>query len=154
MKKLCFIGVLIVSGLGTLFHFLYKYIPLFIFPINESIFEHVKLIIFPFFLYMLGAVIFYNGDRSELVASFFTAILAASFFIVSAYYTYSGFLGNNIDAVNIIIYYLGVILGFLIIYKKKTLFSFANSVIFMIILFILVGVLTYYPPNLAFFRVQ
>ena len=99
-------------------------------------------------------MIFYNGDRGELIPSFFTAILASSFFIVSAYYTYSGFLGYNIDVVNIIIYYFSVILGFFIIYKKMTLFSFGNSVIFMIILFILVGVLTYYPPNLAFFRVQ
>lgn len=49
MKKYCIIGVLIVSVLGTLFHFGYTLLEIFIIPKNESIFEHTKLILFLFY---------------------------------------------------------------------------------------------------------
>ncbi|MDE6660891.1 MAG: hypothetical protein K2J93_03580, partial [Anaeroplasmataceae bacterium] len=120
MKKLTIIGVLVVSILGTLFHFMYKWIPLFIFPMNESIFEHCKLILFPFIIYYLCCLFFYKEDKSRLFSSFVSAILVAIGIIITGYYTYSGILGFDVDAVNIILYYVAVIVGFVLIYKKKT----------------------------------
>ena len=72
-------------------------------------------------------------------------------FVIVSYYTYSGFIGKNIDAVNIILYFIGVAIGFVLIYKKKTLFSFSNSVIFLFILLTLVTLFSFLPPNLSFF---
>ena len=152
MKKLCLIGVLIVSALGTLFHFAYDYVPLFIFPLNESIFEHTKLTIFPYLFYLIFALIFIKEERMRLFSSFFTAIIVSTVFIVVFYYTYSGILGFGVDWLNILSYYVSILIGFIIIYKKMTLASFSNSVIFLIILLILVGVFTYFPANIAFFK--
>lgn len=72
-------------------------------------------------------------------------------FIIIFYYTYSGVLGKNIDFINIVLYYLGVIFGFIIIYKKKTPLDFSNSIIFIIILIILTVTFTYYPLDIPFF---
>lgn len=151
MKKLCIIGVLVVSALGTLFHFAYDLVPFFVFPQNESIFEHMKLIVFPFLIYYLGYLPFIKEKRGELFASFISAILLSMGFVIVSYYTYSGFIGKNIDAVNIILYFIGVAIGFVLIYKKKTLFSFSNSVIFLFILLTLVTLFSFWPPNLNFF---
>lgn len=152
MKKLTILGVLVVSALGTLFHFTYQWVPIFIFPSNESIFEHMKLIVFPFLLYFLGCLFFYKGDKASLFSSFVSAILTSILVVIVSYYTYSGFIGKNIDVVNIILYYVSILVGFIWIYKKKTLVSFSNSIIFLLVLFILVVVFSFYPPNLSFFR--
>ncbi len=152
MKKLTLIGVLVVSALGTLFHFLYDWMPIFLFPKNESIFEHMKLILFPFLLYFIGCMFFFKGDKMALFSSFVSAILTSILVVIVSYYTYSGFIGKNIDWVNILIYFISIGVGFVWIYQKKTLVSFSNSVIFLLMLLILVGVFSFYPPNLSFFK--
>lgn len=152
MKKLSIIGVLVVFALGTLFHFLYKWAPLFIFPMNESIFEHCKLILFPFLIYMCCCLPFYKEDKDKLFSSFISAILISIIVVIMVYYTYSGILGYEIEAVNIGLYYIAVSIGFFCIYKKKTLISFSNSIVFLIILLILFILFSFYPPNLDFFK--
>ncbi len=142
-----------VSILGTLFHFAYDFIPIFFFPKNESIFEHTKLILFPFLIYGFSSLPFIKESRREYFASFISAIFISILFTIVSYYTYSGFIGSNIDVVNIILYYVSVLIGFYFIYKKKILMSFYNSIIYLIILLVLVIVFTYYPPELAFFNV-
>ncbi|MDE6584308.1 MAG: hypothetical protein K2K15_02800 [Anaeroplasmataceae bacterium] len=153
MKKLAIIGFLSVSALGTLFHFMYEWLPIFIFPSNESIFEHMKLVLFPFLLFIAAVLPFYKEDKGVLFSSCVTAIFISMAAIVISYYVYSGFLGFNVDAVNIILFYAGILAGFYFIYKKKTLISVSNSVIFLLIALILVVVFSFYPPDLGFFRV-
>lgn len=152
MKKLTIIGVLVVSILGTLFHFLYEWIPIFIFPMNESIFEHCKLILFPFIIYYFCCLPFYKEDKGVLFSSFISAILVSIMIIITFYYTYSGILGYDVDGVNICLYYIAVFIGFILIYKKKTFVSFSNSVVFLLIILILFTLFSFYPPNLGFFK--
>ena len=103
MKRLCIIGFIFVCLLGTLFHFMYDYVPIFIFPKNESIFEHTKLIVVPMLIYYFICFV-YKVDMVKLLSLFVRAILVVILFVVVSYYLYSGFLGFNIDVVNIIIY--------------------------------------------------
>ncbi|MDE6408507.1 MAG: hypothetical protein K2K48_06640 [Anaeroplasmataceae bacterium] len=152
MKKLTILGVLVVFSLGTLFHFMYEWVPFFIFPMNESIFEHCKLVLFPFLIFYLCCLPFYKENKGVLFSSFFSAILVSIAIIVIGYYTYSGILGYDIDAVNIILYYVAVLIGFLLIYKKKTFVSISNSVVFLLIMIVLFSVFSFYPPNLSFFK--
>lgn len=154
MKKYIMIGVLVVSALGTLFHFLYRWVPILIFPSSESIFEHLKLVVFPFLVFYFLSVPFYKEDRFALFSSFVTAIFLSMAFIVISYYTYSGILGYSIEAVDSIIYYVSIVLGFIGIYKKKTLMSNSNSVVFLLICILLIFVFSFYPPQISFFRSQ
>lgn len=150
-KKFTIIGCIVVSALGTLFHFMYEWLPIPIFPQNESIFEHMKLVVFPYFIYFFFSLPLYKEDGRALFSSFFSAILISMLGIIVGYYTYSGFIGQSYDIVNIILYYIAIAVGFLFIYKKKTLVSFSNSVIFSIILVVLVLLFSIYPPKLSFF---
>ena len=151
MKWISIIGIVFVSIFGTLFHFAYDLIPIFIFPMNESIFEHTKLIIVPMLLYFCLVLLFRIEDKKKIFSSFVTAILSGILIIVSGYYTYSGILGYDVDWINIIIFFISVISSFIIIYKKKTLFDFTNSVVVLGILLILMTLFSYYPLDIAFF---
>lgn len=61
LRKFTVIGILFVSVAGTLLHFVYDWSgqnPLvgFFAPVNESTWEHMKLLFFPMLLYGLVAV--------------------------------------------------------------------------------------------------
>lgn len=151
MKKICVVGFFVVSLLGTLFHFTYDLVPIFIFPKNESIFEHTKLIFMPMLIYYFISFYFLN-NKKRMFTIFITSILIGILLVVSIYYIYSGILGFDNDIINVMIYYVAVLIMFLNLYKEKTLFSFTNSVVICIIIFILMIVFTYYPLNIAFFN--
>ena len=57
MKKIKIISIFIMFALSFLSHFAYETIPNFIssilFPVNESIWEHMKLLSTPVLLYMI-----------------------------------------------------------------------------------------------------
>ena len=152
MKWISIIGIVVVGILGTLFHFAYEFIPLFIFPMNESIFEHTKLIIVPMVIY-LGIIMCLRIKEKKLIfSSFVIAILFGIMLVVSGYYTYSGILGYSVDWLNIVLFFLSVISSFWIIYKKKTLFGFTNSVAILLIILILMSVFSFYPLSIDFFK--
>ena len=64
MKKVKIIGVFVIMVLSVLCHFLYEWNNNFIFsilfPVNESIFEHMKLIATPVFLYGIFEYFYYK----------------------------------------------------------------------------------------------
>lgn len=152
MKKIVIIGFIVVGVMGTVFHFLYDYIPLFIFPRGESIFEHTKLTIFPFLIYYLFLLLFRVKNKKLLFSSFVTAILASTAFIVVFYYTYSGMIGKSIDWLNIVSFFIAILIGFYLIYKRKTLFNFVNSVVLLIFIILLSIIFSYFPLDIAFFK--
>lgn len=150
MKKISIIGFFVVSFMGVLFHFAYQYLPIIIFPKNESIFEHIKLVVIPMSIYLV-ILLFISDNKIELFNSFITAILVEVLILVGGYYTYSGMIGENIDFVNIALFFIVVLSGFIIIYKKKTLFDLTNSVAVILIIYVLLVVFSLYPLDIPFF---
>jgi hypothetical protein len=67
--KYFIISFVVVSILGVLFHFAYDILdfPLLkiIFPTNESIFEHTKLIVFPALFFTIFDIL-YSGEEKAL----------------------------------------------------------------------------------------
>lgn len=154
MKLRYFIfSFLIITTIGFISHFAYDILDFpflkTIFPANESVFEHIKLIYFPALFFILFDS-FYSGEEKVLQINTF-ALICAIFFMISAYYTYSGIIGKNIDFMNILIFYLSFLLFFIIRYKKITPFDRTNSVIILLILFILIEIFTFKPLNIPFF---
>ena len=68
----CVIGTLFVSVMGSLFHFAYQWtccnwlMGLFV-AVNESVFEHLKLLIFPLILFWGFDCLFFGNIREHLV---------------------------------------------------------------------------------------
>ncbi|MBR2409463.1 MAG: hypothetical protein IKB07_10990 [Lachnospiraceae bacterium] len=161
LKRFCVIGFFVTTVLGILSHFVYDWtgrgflIGLF-FPVNESTWEHMKLLFFPMFLFALVA-----GKRIEqqypcIYNAMFTGILVGLALIPTLFYTYSGILGYHVAWANIAAYILCVLLAYVVVYKGAMTCKNKDSKVLRIVMYGLVVafmVFTVYPPEIGLFEV-
>ena len=106
---------LFVAIVGTLWHFVHnltgenRFVGYF-FPINESTWEHMKLVYFPMLLCM--AVFVRKFDVHWLLGN-----LIGTWLIPVIFYTYNGILGFGVMALDIINFYVSVLAAFVFVYK-------------------------------------
>lgn len=127
LRKCFLIGFVFISVFGTLLHFLYEWmganpiIGLFS-PVNESIWEHMKLFFFPMLLFTV-IMSYFNILQTyypALVSALLTGLLSGTWFIPVNYYTYSGILGRSITFVDVLLFYIAVFVGLRTAYNKVT----------------------------------
>lgn len=157
------IAFIIISVIGTLGHFIYtwtneSYIIGLIFPVNESIWEHLKLIFYPSLIYF----IIYNACTKKkpknIVAATAFSIFSGMFYITVIYYTAKGVIGKDVEFINISLYYVAVIITLCrrkkIIedekYTSKNMRVIASSLLFLTAF--LFAVWSYCPPKLGIFN--
>jgi hypothetical protein len=122
IKSYIIAGILFASVLGTFLHFAYTlsgnnfFVGLFT-PINESIWEHTKLIFFPMLIYSL----FLNNKLKDKYPCIYSATILSAvlgvLLIIVLFYTYSGIIGYNVAFVDISVFYISVITSFYVAYK-------------------------------------
>lgn len=161
LKQVEFHSFLAASLLGVLFHFLYDWtdkslIAGFFFPVNESIWEHLKLVFFPILLVSLIEYALVNSHNNFFCIKFKSALLGMAA-VVILFYTYSGILGRNADWVNIVIYFLSMALAYLYSYKQLSTDNTVGNSTFCIIgatiLIILFMIFSVYPPDIGLFKI-
>ena len=92
LKKEMIKGILFVSIVGTLWHFVYEWsgqnpiVGLF-FPVNESTWEHMKLLFFPMLLYTLYAYKKLKDAFPCIPSALLYGILSGTFLIPLLFYT-------------------------------------------------------------------
>lgn len=161
LKHYTIIGILFVFITGTLAHFLYDWtgnnhiVGLFT-PINESVWEHIKLLFFPMSLYALIIIIKFHRKYSCITSALCFGILLGAFLIPFFYYVYTFVLGKNIFILDIVTFILSIVIAFWLSYKL-TLSSRLESYtlllgILVCILFICFFVFTYHPPDATIFQ--
>ena len=74
--------------------------------INESIFEHMKLLFFPMLLFAFFEAKFVNEEYDNYWCAKLIGILVGVGLIPVIYYTYTGIFGVNADWFNIIIFFI------------------------------------------------
>jgi len=159
-KKYLFIGIPILFIVGSIFHFIYEwsgnnFIIGLIAPINESIWEHLKLAFFPLVAYW----IFYFTINKEVskgrwLLSLFIAIITSMLTVVSFYYVYTGAFGFESLILDMFSLLIGLTVGQLIGSHFYTYgFDIPTIVpkILLVGLFIVFTLFTIYPPNLPVF---
>lgn len=102
-------GFLFVGALGVLFHFAYDWlgqtaIAGLFFSVNESIWEHLKLLYFPVALWWIVEG-FLGVKTPRFFAPRVWALSLALLFIPVAHYTYSGIVGQRYSWVDVGIYF-------------------------------------------------
>lgn len=161
LKKVKIIATFGIFALMSLFHFAYELFPntLFaiLFPVNESIFEHIKLIFTTFILY---GVIDYllirkfklsqNNFFTNLLMSALTCIIVFLIIWLPIYYK----IGENMF-ITFLILFITIIISQVISYyilksKNNQLLNYI-SIAFTIIIMITFAYLTYYPLYHEFF---
>ena len=156
------IAFFIISIIGTLSHFVYEWtgkpylIGLF-FPVNESTWEHLKLLFFPSLIYFAVVYFTLKEKPKNYISATAISIIAGMVSIVVMFYTYQGVLGRNIDFLNILIYFLGVIVTVYIMQRILKTQSYSSgtanviSLFFLLLTAILFVSFSFNPPSLGIF---
>lgn len=110
---------LFVVTAGSLAHFGFNFfgchtVSAAFFPVNESVWEHLKLIFFPLFFFALFEWIMIGKERHNFWAAKTLSVVASMVFIVSSFYLYTHLLGRNFFIADIIIFILAAALGSLV----------------------------------------
>lgn len=151
-----------MGALGSIWHFLYKIcgmstiVGLFA-PVNESVFEHLKLVFWPPILYFFVLYLIKRTAPKNSIVSLLMGIIAGMLTTVVLFYTYNGVTGKNIDFINIIIYFIA--LAVLIIVRNLFIKNgFLNgkkakwiAILGYVIIAVLLVVFTFYPPSIPLF---
>ena len=156
-----FVGFALVSLGGTLLHFLYDWSgeSLWIAPfsgVNESTWEHMKLLYFPLFLFALVQSRFFQGYKNFWRVKLF-GTLTGLILIPILFYTYNGAIGKSPDWLNISIFFVAAAATFLLegrlLKKEKPRCKspwFALGI--LCLLGLLFAVFTFIPPQIPLFE--
>ena len=147
--------------LGTILHFTYEWfnynviVGLFS-TINESVWEHLKLLFFPMLIStIIGYFYKWKVIPNYLCAKVLGIILSMSFIVVF-FYTYTGIIGRSFFLLDIASFIIGILLGEYIVYKmlkqKEMCKLEALSIITSIIILLCFLIFTIYPPILPLFE--
>lgn len=154
-------GILFVIVLGTFSHFFYSWtngngiIALFC-PINESTWEHLKLLFFPYLLFSIWEYLHISKTQNtvRLLCRFF-GVLCGMITIIVLFYTYTGIIGTNFLILDILIFLIGVLISFAtpVLLMKRHITVPSDTVIYMLWAFILLSffMFTGFPPNIPLF---
>lgn len=160
LKNDTVIGVILVLIVGTLSHFIYEWtgknlIVGFLTPVNESTWEHMKLVFFPMLFYSFVMNKNLKQNFPCITSSLAFGILLGTLLIPAIFYTYTAILGDHVFILDLLTFALSVIIAFFVIYKltlscKLIKYTFLLCILLFIII-ICFFLFTYFPPNIKLF---
>lgn len=154
------ISAIFIAILGTLLHFAYDWsnqnLIIGVFSaVNESTWEHLKLLFFPVLITIVIGYFYIGKYFPNFICSKTIGIITSILSTIILFYTYSGILGFNIDIINIIIFFINVILSEYISYRLIISNYKCNNKISSIILIVLslcFILFTYFTPQIGLFQ--
>ena len=160
IKLLGLWGFATVSLLGTILHFLYdwsgKITAIAPFSsVNESTFEHMKLLFWPMLLFALIEWLFLR-ERDDFWCVALRSILIGLSLIPILFYTYNGVIGKSPDWINITIFFISAFISYF--YRTRKLLTAsvrcknpAIPILILVGIAILFIIFTFMPPKLNIF---
>ncbi|BCN29488.1 DUF6512 family protein [Anaeromicropila herbilytica] len=157
------IGAIFTIIVGTLLHFTYEWsgnnpvVALFS-PVNESTWEHLKLIFVPMLLFTIIEYFVNGKEIKNFIPVKVFSILLGMLTIVVSFYTYTGIIGQNYLVADIGTFILGVLVAYYYSYRTLQTDRFATkeaiqwSLLILIILCATFVIFTYRPPHIALFQ--
>lgn len=155
------ITIIICLILGIFLHFTYEWsgenmiVGLFS-AVNESTWEHLKLIFYPMFLLGIIGYFIIGKNKNNYWFAQAIGILTAMIFTILFFYTYTGIVGTNFGWLNIATFFVAILLGGIVSYKllisTKNYDAELISIIFLITLLFSFILYTFYPPQIQLFQ--
>lgn len=162
-RRLCIsslIGFLFTAISGTLLHFAYEwtgrnFIAGLISPVNESTWEHMKLIYFPLLIYFCAEYIFLCKSYTHLLRADLTGMLPGTLLMPVIFYTYTGIIGTHYLTLDILTFLICAAIAFYMRalsllaqrHRRGTFFCF----VCVLVLGVCFLIFTYYPPHISLF---
>lgn len=160
LKSHMLTGIIFVSVLGTLLHFAYDasgqnvIVGMFT-PVNESIWEHTKLLFFPMLIYSVYLSKKISPEYPCISTALATGSIMGMVLIIAVFYTYSGIIGFNTAFVDISVFYISVITAFYVAYKLTISCNAERFKVFWYIIQVvaicLFLIFTFFPPDIPLF---
>lgn len=154
-------GFAVTSLGGTLLHFLYEWLgeATWIAPfsgVNESTFEHMKLLFWPMVLYAIFESFFFE-DLAGFWCVKLKGILLGLVLIPVIFYTYNGVIGRSPDWINIAIFFISAAIVYL--YETQQLQKGTSScknpklaIGVLLVIAVLFVVFTFKTPEIGIFK--
>ena len=159
LKKSNIYGFLFVAIPGTLLHFTFDWfsqnpvVGLFS-AVNESTWEHMKLLFFPALIFFLFEYKKYGTTSRDLLVVRTLGLLCGLAFIPVSFYTYTGIIGRSFTVLDVAVFFISVFLTFRIssrLLQHPQRLTILTAVIILFLLLALFFVFTFYPPHIQLF---
>ena len=164
MRKNLFIwqvcGVVATAVLGTILHFLFQWTNLKFFAlisaVNESTWEHMKLVFIPSFLFVIIQSFWFEKECKCYWLIKGIGIIVGTLLIPILFYTLTGCFGNLSTITNVLIFIFSIVIEYffeLFLFSKLHFENKLKWLIISILVFILFlfFVFSFYPPKLPLF---
>ena len=164
MKKSAFVlalwGFAVTGLLGTLLHYVYEWTgeSAWVAPfsgVNESTFEHMKLLFWPMLLFALASYPFFR-ERGDFWCVSLRAVLLGLLLIPVLFYTYNGAVGRSPDWLNIAFFFISLAAAYFYEWrcfqKEAIACEHPRAAILILAGIALIFVaFTFYPPKIGLF---
>ena len=161
MKKVKIIGIFISFILSIILHFIYGIIPntiiSIIVPVNESIWEHMKLIVTSSLIFSIFEYFIYKKKKiktNNFILSYAISSIIGVFIYLLIYIPLNDIFGHKIYiAISLlfIIFILVQVISYYIINYKNIEYSNYIGILLIIIIYYIFGYFTYHPPKINLF---
>jgi hypothetical protein len=154
------LSTVFIMILGTLLHFTFAWSNNNLFvgtfsAVNESTWEHLKLLFFPMLITTIIGYFYTKSSVCNYLCAKVQGILVSISFIIIFFYTYTGIIGTNFAILDIASFFIAVILGEYLSYKKMKSKTHCNNWIPIIILSVLCLcfiIFTFFAPHIGLFK--
>ena len=158
MKKIKIIGVIVIFAFTVLYHFLYELLPnpvfAIFFPVNESIWEHMKLLysgllswgIIEYFI-LKKKQIPYKNYVSTLFITMITSIIIYLIMYLPLYNVFGENMIISITLLIIVIIIEQILSYYLLNYSKENKTLNKVSILLIVLGYVTLTSLTYNPPR-------
>ena len=155
MKKIKIIGVFFIMCLSILSHFMFEWSNSFIFsilfPVNESIWEHMKLLISPVLIYAFIEYLIYEKRQiqfNNFSLSYGTSVIVGIISYLIIYIPIDYLFGHNM-IISVVLLFLDYIfmsfISYFILNTKNIKYSKIIGTMLIILTYFTFYYLTYYP---------
>ena len=161
MRKIKIIGVFVIFALSFVSHFMYKWLPnsifSILFPVNESIWEHMKLLATPVLIFSIFEYIIYrkkNISFNNFLLSYGISIILGIIIYLILYLPIHYIFGHSLLIAGLILFITFIIMqviSYYIMNYREIKYSNVIGLGIIIILYIVFGYLTYNPIEIDLF---
>ena len=154
------LGFSVTAFSGTILHFLYDWLEnaIWVAPfsgVNESTWEHMKLLFWPMLLFAVVQSIFFK-NRKDFWCIKLKGILLGLALIPVLFYTYNGVIGQSPDWINIAIFFVSTAIAYAyevkeLKKKSSSCLSKKVSILILVIIAALFVIFTFKTPELGIF---
>lgn len=155
-------GFIFTGIMGVVLHFLFDWtegniaVPFFS-AVNESIWEHTKLLFFPMLIFAFVQKRYIGNNYTDFCCTKLFGMLKAIGGTIVLYYTINGVFGKTPDWINIAMFF---VVDFAVYYtetvnlRKKKICSLSTKTVTLILIFVVLIYVwfTFYPPQIPLFR--